>query len=121
MIWSTADVGTEQDAGIFAFERTGGDAATSYALIVLNTNEAQVSSTSNGTSVMQTTLPPNTVLVDVLNAGLPTYHGRREQPAEHRGPCHGRLRPRARSKGGRPGTRRGSSSRRARCRPAHVK
>jgi alpha-amylase len=73
VIWSTADVGTEQDAGIFAFERTGGDAAASYALIVLNTNEAQPSSTSNGTSVMQTTLPPNTVLVDVLNAGLPTY------------------------------------------------
>jgi hypothetical protein len=73
VIWSTADVGSEQDAGIFAYERTGGDAGTSYALVVLNTNEAQVSQTANGTSVMQTTLAPNTVLVDVLNAGLPTY------------------------------------------------
>jgi glycosidase len=73
VVWSTADVGTEQDAGIFAFERTGGDAGNAYALVVMNTNEAQVSSTANGSSTMQTTLAPNTVLVDVLNDGLPTY------------------------------------------------
>jgi alpha-amylase len=73
VVWSTADVGTEEDAGIFAFERTGGDAGSSYALVVLNANEAQASSTANGTYVMQTTLPPGTTLVDVLNAGLPTY------------------------------------------------
>jgi len=41
-------------------------------LVVLNTNEAQSSATANGSSVMQTTLAPNTVLVDVLNAGLPS-------------------------------------------------
>jgi glycosidase len=73
VVWSTADVGSEQDAGIFAFERTGGDAGNGYALVVLNTNEAQASSTANGSSTMQTTLPPNTVLVDVLNAGANTY------------------------------------------------
>jgi glycosidase len=73
VVWSTTHVGTEEDAGIFAFERTGGDAGSSYALVVLNTNEAQSSATANGTSSMQTTLAPNTVLVDVLNDGLPTY------------------------------------------------
>ena len=73
VVWSTAHVGTESDAGIFAFERTGGDAGSSYALVVLNTSESQASSTTNGSSVMQTTLAPNTVLVDVLNAGFPTY------------------------------------------------
>ena len=36
--WSTSHVGSEQDAGIFAFERTGGDAGTQYALVVINTN-----------------------------------------------------------------------------------
>ncbi len=73
VVWSTAHVATESDAGIFAFERTGGDAGDSYALVVLNTNEAQPSSTANGSSVMQTSLPAGTVLVDVLNDGLPTY------------------------------------------------
>ncbi len=73
VVWSTSHVGSESDAGIFAFERTGGDAGSSYALVVLNTNEAQASSTSNGGSTMQTTLAPSTVLVDVLNDGLTTY------------------------------------------------
>jgi alpha-amylase len=73
VVWSTTHVGTESDAGIFAFERTGGDAGSAYALVVLNTNEAQASATSNGGSTMQTTLAPNTVLVDVLADTLPTY------------------------------------------------
>jgi glycosidase len=72
VVWSTPDVGSEQDAGIFAFERTGGDAGASYALVILNTNEAQPSATANGSSVMQTSLPGNTTFVDVLN-GLQTY------------------------------------------------
>ena len=40
---------------------------------MLNTNESQASSTANGSNVMQTTLAPNTTLVDVLNDGSPTY------------------------------------------------
>jgi glycosidase len=73
VVWSTAHVATESDAGIFAFERAGGDAGSSYALVVLNSNEAQASSTSNGGASMQTSLPPGTVLVDVLDDSLPTY------------------------------------------------
>jgi glycosidase len=69
--WSSTHVGTEQDAGIFAFERTGGDAGNSYALIVQNTNAFKPSDTANGTAAMATALPANTVLVDVLNGNAP--------------------------------------------------
>src|SRR5579883_2474692 len=33
VVWSTAHVGQEDDAGIFAFERAGGDAGSAYALV----------------------------------------------------------------------------------------
>jgi glycosidase len=69
--WSSTHVAAEQDAGIFAFERTGGDAGSSYALIVQNTNAFKPSDTANGAAVMATALPPNTVLVDVLNGNAP--------------------------------------------------
>lgn len=72
VIWSSDHVGKEEDAGIIAYERTGGDAGTAYALVVLNTNDFQTSSTSNGDAVMQTTLP-NTTLVDVLDPQQQTY------------------------------------------------
>jgi len=72
--WSTTHINTEQDAGIFAFERAGGDApAGAYALIVLNTNDFKASDTANGGAVMATGLPPNTTLVDVLDPNLSTY------------------------------------------------
>jgi glycosidase len=71
--WSTNDVGGEDDAGIFAFERTGGDAGPQYALVVLNTNDFKTSSTSNGGKAMAVGIPPTTVLVDVLNPGNMTY------------------------------------------------
>jgi alpha-amylase len=71
--WSTNDVGGEDDAGIFAFERTGGDAGTQYALVVLNTNDFKTSSTSNNGTVMAVGAAPGTVLVDVLNGGGATY------------------------------------------------
>ena len=46
---------SEDDAGIFAFERAGGDAGSGpYALVVLNTNGFKASSTSHGGTVMQT-------------------------------------------------------------------
>jgi glycosidase len=68
VVWSSNDAGTEDDAGIFAFERAGGDAGTGpYALVVQNTNDFQSSSTSHMGSVMQTSLPPSTALVDVLD------------------------------------------------------
>jgi alpha-amylase len=69
--WSTNDVGDEEDAGIFAFERTGGDAVSAYALVVLNTNASHASSTAVTTggvvSAMTVGQPAGTVLVDVLD------------------------------------------------------
>jgi glycosidase len=74
VVWSSPHVATEDDAGIFAFERAGGDAGTgAYALVVLNTNDFKTSSTSNGSTVMQTTAPPGTTLVDVLDPAQTTY------------------------------------------------
>jgi glycosidase len=71
--WSTTHVGTEQDAGIFAFERTGGDAGAQYALVVINTNASQASSTALGSNVMTIGQPEGTVLVDVLDPNEATY------------------------------------------------
>jgi alpha-amylase len=71
--WATNDVGSEDDAGIFAFERTGGDAGSQYALVVLNTNDFKTSSTSNSGHTMPVGPMPGTVLVDVLNPGSITY------------------------------------------------
>ena len=67
VVWSTSHVAGEDDAGIFAFERAGGDAAGAYALVVVNTNDFKTSSTSNGGTLMQTNAPPGTTLVDVLD------------------------------------------------------
>jgi glycosidase len=64
----------EEDAGIFAFERTGGDAGADYALVVMNTKCSlptckgkKTSTTSDGANVMKVGAAPGTVLVDVLN------------------------------------------------------
>jgi alpha-amylase len=53
------------DAGLFAFERTGGDAGDAYALVVVNTNNGQESATPPpGITVG---VAPGTPLVDVLD------------------------------------------------------
>lgn len=72
VVWSTSRTGDESDAGIFAFERTGGDAGGSYALIVFNTNQNHDSSTKFDGTVMPVSAPPGAVLVDVL-AGNAEY------------------------------------------------
>jgi hypothetical protein len=64
--WSSDHTGTEEDAGIFAFERTGGDAGDKYVLVVINTNARKASSTSDGATVM-TVARSGATLVDVLN------------------------------------------------------
>jgi alpha-amylase len=70
VVWSTDHSGDEGDAGIFAFERRGGDAGpTPYALVVFNTQAKHDSSTSDGTTVMKVAPAPGTVLVDILNGG----------------------------------------------------
>ena len=73
VVYSTSHIAQEDDAGIFAYERKGGDPANAaYALIVLNTNDFK-SSTTADTNAMMTTAPPNTVLVDVLDPQQTQY------------------------------------------------
>jgi glycosidase len=64
----------EEDAGMFAFERAGGDAGDRYVLVVLNTKCSlrtckgkKTSTTSDGANAMKVGAPPGTTLVDVLN------------------------------------------------------
>jgi glycosidase len=74
VVWSSNDVGTEDDAGIFAFERSGGDApAGQYALVVLNTGDFKKSATHGSMGAMQTSLPPGKTLVDVLDPAHANY------------------------------------------------
>lgn len=73
VIWSSPDVATEEDAGIFAYERAGGDAgAGAYALVVLNTNGLKESATAKDGATMKTAMP-GTVMVDVLDPKRPTF------------------------------------------------
>jgi glycosidase len=71
--WSTKDVGVEQDAGMFAFERSD---AGKTVLVVINTSDgkmSETSSTASGGAQMTTSFPAGTQLVDVLApAGDPT-------------------------------------------------
>lgn len=74
VLWSTNDVGTEDDAGILAFERSGGDAgANAYALVVLNTNDFKASATHGSGGAMQTTFGAGQTLVDVLDPAHAKY------------------------------------------------
>jgi glycosidase len=72
VVWSTPHFAGEEDAGIFAFERAGGDAADRYALMVFNTNAKKASSTSDGAKIMQTSMK-NAHFVDVLDPGQTQY------------------------------------------------
>jgi glycosidase len=66
VVWSSSHTGNEEDAGIIAYERTGGDAGDAYALVLINSNDKKDSSTSNGDAIMKLTVGGVT-LVDVLN------------------------------------------------------
>lgn len=72
VVWATEHTGAEGDAGIFAFERTGGDAGDAYALVVLNTNARKSSTTADGDVVMKVGRPGAT-LVDVLNPDASSF------------------------------------------------
>jgi glycosidase len=65
--WSTVRTGAEPDAGIFAFERID---PAEIVLFVMNVNPAHESRTSYNGALMQTSFPPGTVLVDLLD---PSY------------------------------------------------
>ena len=54
---------------VATYERTGGDAGASYALMIFNTNRDHDSSTSFEGSDMVVNQPDGTVLVDVLEGG----------------------------------------------------
>ena len=74
VVWSSGHVGSEEDAGIFAFERTGGDAGAAYVLVVLNTNNRKDSATADGEKVMKLTgAGVGSTLVDVLDPERNTY------------------------------------------------
>jgi alpha-amylase len=70
--WASSRTGDEGDAGVFAFERTGGDAGDGYALVVFNVNRDHPSTPVFQGSPMVVAQPEGTVLVDVLGSGA-TY------------------------------------------------
>jgi alpha-amylase len=72
VVYSTDHTRDEEDAGMFAFERTGGDAGDQYALVVLNTNARKESVTADGDTVMTVTRPGVT-LVDILGVDAAEY------------------------------------------------
>lgn len=72
VIWSSAHVGAEEDAGIVAYERSGGDAGAAYALVIINSNNKKDSATSADGKTMVLTSSPG-VLVDVLDPERKTY------------------------------------------------
>jgi glycosidase len=71
--WSTTHIADEQDAGMFAFERS---ADGKIVLVAINTSDektSETSATATGGGPMMTSFPEGTVLVDVLAAaGDPT-------------------------------------------------
>ncbi|MCC6528373.1 MAG: alpha-amylase [Polyangiaceae bacterium] len=69
--WASNRTGDEPDAGIFAFERAGGDAGGAYALVVLNTNRDHPSSPVFGGVPMHVGAPGGTTLVDVWATAQP--------------------------------------------------
>jgi hypothetical protein len=73
VVWSTGATGDEADAGILAFERLGGDAGGSYAIVVLNTNQVHPSTTRTADRSMTVTAPPGTELIDALGADAQSY------------------------------------------------
>ncbi len=68
IVWSTSRTGAEEDAGIFAFERTGGDAGKAYSLVVLNTHAGHDSHTAFQGAAMKVSAAAGTKLRDVLHA-----------------------------------------------------
>jgi glycosidase len=73
IVWSTTHVGKEEDAGIFAFERAGGDAGAAYALVVMNTSNTKSSVTAEGTNTMIAANAKGKTLVDVLDPARPSF------------------------------------------------
>ncbi len=73
VVWASNRTADEQDAGVFAFERSGGDAGDGYALIVMNTHKKQASSPAFQGAPMKVNAPAATVLIDVLSEAGTSY------------------------------------------------
>ncbi|MRG96705.1 alpha-amylase family glycosyl hydrolase [Polyangium spumosum] len=74
ILWASDRTGpNDPDANVFAFERTGGDAGDSYAIVVINANIEKDGSPAFGGQAMQVGAAPGTVLVDVLDDGGQTH------------------------------------------------
>ena len=70
VVWASERTGDEEDAGVFAFERTGGDAGGDYALAVFNSNQLHESAPVFGGTPTTVSLPQGTVLTDALGSGV---------------------------------------------------
>ncbi len=73
VVFSTTATGAEPEAGMFAFERSGGDAGNAFALVVANTNGKKEGVTEAAGKPMATTLAQGIMLVDVMDPLLPTF------------------------------------------------
>ncbi len=73
VVWSTSRTGDEEDAGVFAFQRNGGDQANGYVLVVFNTHRSKESHTGFEGNTMSVVAPPGTVLVDVLGPAQQSF------------------------------------------------
>ena len=72
VVWSSPRTHADDDAGIFAFERGGGDAGPKYALVVINSNGRKDSVTAHDGATMKLSRAGVT-LVDVLDPEQRTY------------------------------------------------
>ncbi len=66
VVWASEHSDAESDAGIFAFERFGGDAGENYALAIMNNSRRATASPEFMDTRMTVSVAPGTVLVDVL-------------------------------------------------------
>jgi len=65
--WSSNRFEAETDAGIFAYERSGGDAGDSYALVVFNVHRDHESTPIFDSMPMTVTQPDGSELVDAIS------------------------------------------------------
>lgn len=72
VVYATQHTAAEEDAGIFAFERKGGDAGDDYVLVVMNTNARHDSFSGEGAKSMKLSRPGG-IYVDILDPAQQTY------------------------------------------------
>lgn len=68
--WASERAADEEDAGVFAYERAGGDAGDAYALVVFNAHLGKASAPGFMGTPMIVGAPPGTTLTDKLGSGV---------------------------------------------------